>query len=320
MAKKKKRVSITNQMMQEVIRIQKEKTPHDLSRKHYIRNTKKFIVFCRERFDCKNLESCREHIQAYSDYLQELGYTPSTIHSYIAAVCSTFNVPMETIKKPIRKTAEFIRGRKAGETIRASQDMNNPEMQYIIEFQKRVGVRRAELANIRKEDFTIDESGFPVIYIRKGKGNKPTHQRLNTPEDAVFIKRYFDAFDPGEKIFDEKYLKNELNFHKLRANCAKEYYNIQLDKILNEPGYAEQLEAEIRARWNNFNINPKTGKPKRFPEDQIQGWYVLRGDNRKKALREGKPIRYNRLAIMATSIFKLSHWRTNVTVQNYIMI
>ena len=38
MAKKKKRVSITNQMMQEVIRIQNEKTPHDLSRKHYIRN------------------------------------------------------------------------------------------------------------------------------------------------------------------------------------------------------------------------------------------------------------------------------------------
>lgn len=69
-----------------------------------------------------------------------------------------------------------------------------------------------------------------------------------------------------------------------------------------------------------YGKEEKASKPKRFPDDQIKGWYVLRGDNRKKALREGKPIRYNRLAIMATSIFKLSHWRTNVTVQNYIMI
>jgi urocanate hydratase len=39
-----------------------------------------------------------------------------------------------------------------------------------------------------------------------------------------------------------------------------------------------------------------------------------------KAIREGRPLRYNRLAVMACSIFKLSHWRTNVTVQNYLAI
>ena len=320
MAKKNRRISITQQIMNEVIRIQNEKTVHNLSRKHYIRNTKKFVVFCREHYDCRNFESCREHIQDYSDYLQSQGYSPSTIHSYIAAVCSTFNLPMDEIKKPIRKTSEFTRGRDKGEKIRTNQDLTDPEWSYIVEFQKRVGLRRAELKELRKEDGLMDESGHFTVFVRNGKGHKKQHQRLDSTESEEFIKKYFGAVGPGEKLFDEKYFKNDLNFHKLRADSAKEYYAIQLDRILNEPGYAEKLEAEIKKRWQLYNINPKTGKPKKFPQSQIQGWYVLRGDNRRKAIREGRPLRYNRLAVMATSIFKLSHWRTNVTVQNYLSI
>lgn len=320
MAKKNRRVSITRQIMNEVIRIQNEKTIHNLSRKHYIRNTKKFIVFCREHYDCRNFDSCREHIQDYSDYLQTQGYTPSTIHSYVAAACSTFDVPMQDIRKPIRKTSEFIRGRCQGESIRTSQDLNDPEWDYIVSFQKKAGLRRAELYELRKEDFLMDESGHFTIFVRNGKGHKKQHQRLNSEEDVEFIKRYFDAVGPGERIFDKKYFNNDLNFHKLRADSAKEYYEIQLHRILNEPGYAEKLESEIKKRWELFNINPKTGKPKKFPQSQIQGWYVLRGDNRAKAIREGRPLRYNRLAVMAASVFKLSHWRTNVTVQNYLAI
>ena len=47
-------------------------------------------------------------------------------------------------------------------------------------------------------------------------------------------------------IFDKKYFNNDLNLHKLRADSAKEYYEIQLHRILNEPGYASILEAEIK--------------------------------------------------------------------------
>ena len=317
MSKKKRRTSITQQIMNEVIKIQNAKTVHDLSRKHYIRNTKKFIVFCRENYDCRDFDSCREHIQDYSDYLQSQGYSPSTIHSYIAAACSTFSVPMDEVKKPIRKTSQFFRGREKSEKIRTNQDLTDPEWSSIVEFQRRVGLRRAELKELRKEDSLIDESGHFTVFVRNGKGRKRQNQRLNSEEDVEFIKRYFDAVGTGEKIFEDKYFKNDLNFHKLRADSAKEYYAIQLDRILNEPGYAKTLEAEIKRRWQLYNINPKTGRPKKFPQSQIQGWYVLRGDNRAKAIREGRPLRYNRLAVMATSVFKLSHWRCNVTVQNY---
>ena len=112
--------------------------------------------------------------------------------------------------------------------------------------------------------------------------------------------------------------KNHLNLHKLRAESAKEYYRIQVDKIRENPEHAKQLEQEIFARWNEYNINPKTGKPKHFDRSQITGYWVLRGKNREKAKLLGNDGRYLKLAVLATSIFKLSHWRNDVTIASYL--
>lgn len=303
MAKKKRRESITHQIMNTVVAIQNEKTPHDLSRKQYIRNTKKFILFCRQRFNCKTFEECKNHIQDYSDFLQQQDYTPSTIHNYLAAVCSTFSVGMSEISKPIRKTAAFVRGRKSLDAPSVKQDLNDPKWQRIVEFQKRVGVRRAELGRIRKEDFVQDESGKWCVFVRKGKGNKPQLQRLNSDADVEFIRRYFDQAQPGQLIFTPEELNNDLNFHALRAESAKEFYNIHLQKLMNEPDYAEEMIREIEKRWNQYNINPKTDKPKHLNPHELEGWYVLRGENRRKAIREERPIRYKKLICLYTSIF-----------------
>ena len=47
--------------------------------------------------------------------------------------------------------------------------------------------------------------------------------------------------------------------------------------------------------------------------------YIVRGDNRKIALEKGYATEYNRLALMAVSVFHLSHWRTNVALTNYML-
>ncbi|WP_270736857.1 hypothetical protein [Streptococcus anginosus] len=47
--------------------------------------------------------------------------------------------------------------------------------------------------------------------------------------------------------------------------------------------------------------------------------YNIRGSNYKKALNSFMPTKYNRLALMAVSVFHLSHWRLSVTVTNYIL-
>ena len=65
-----KKQTVTQQIMQEVIATQKERS-HDLSRKQYIRDAKRFVKYCREHFDSKTFGDCRAHIQDYSDFMQK---------------------------------------------------------------------------------------------------------------------------------------------------------------------------------------------------------------------------------------------------------
>ena len=47
--------------------------------------------------------------------------------------------------------------------------------------------------------------------------------------------------------------------------------------------------------------------------------WVIRGNSRRLAIDHGLPVKYDRLAVMAVSIFHLSHWRCDVTVANYLL-
>lgn len=62
-----------------------------------------------------------------------------------------------------------------------------------------------------------------------------------------------------------------------------------------------------------------TKKLKKFTSDMNDTPYELRGENKKRAIKNGKPVAYTRLALLATSVFALSHWRLDVTVTNYII-
>lgn len=313
--KRERKLTITQQIMQTATE-KLAKYQNDVTRKTYTRQFKLYVKFCRENFNCRNFEECREHIQEYSNYLQTENYTASTIHTYLSAVCVMFEVDLGTIKKPPRHVAEYIRGRTINK-IDAKNDLNNPEWHYIVEFQKRVGIRRDELKRLQSGDFGDDESGYKCVIVRKGKGGKLQYQRI-LEQDVEFVKRYFDSIDENDYVFDSKYFENDLNFHRLRALSAKEYYFFQLQKIKENPAYAEQLEKEIRDRWEKMNLTKKS-KPKKFKEVELRGVYSLRGKNRKLARQKGLPLHYDKLALLATSIFKLSHWRNDVTIGSYLL-
>ena len=316
MAKKRERkLTITQQIMQ--VAIEKlSKYQNDVTRKMYTCQFKSYVKFCREHFNVRTFEDCREHIQDYSDYLQTENYTASTIHTYLAAVCAVYEINLETIQKPTRHTADYVRGRNI-KNIDSKNDLDNPEWHHIVEFQRKVGIRRAELMRLQGSDFVCDESGYFCVRVKKGKGGKCQYQRI-LEKDIEFVKSYFDGVAENEYIFDRKYFENDLNFHGLRASAAKSYYREQLKQIKSDPRYAEQLEKEIRARWEKMNLNRK-GQSKKFKDVEIKGIYTLRGKNRELALKKGLPIHYDKLALLATSIFKLSHWRNDVTVASYML-
>ena len=227
-----------------------------------------------------------------------------------------YEINLETIQKPTRHTADYIRGRSIKNTD-SKNDLDNPQWCYIVEFQRKVGIRRDELRRLKGSDFVYDESGNPCVLVRKGKGGKMQYQRI-LEKDISFVRSYFNSVDSDERVFDEKYFQNNLNFHGLRAQCAKEFYFEQLRKIKDTPNYAKQLEREIYARWEKMNLK-KDGNPKNFRKNEWYGVYILRGKNRNLAIKKGLPISYDKRALLATSIFKLSHWRYDVTIASYLL-
>ena len=315
MAKRVRKLTVTQQIMQTVTE-KLHKYEHDVTRKSYIRQVKQYIKFCREHYNSKTFDDCGMHIQSYSDFLQKENYSASTIHTYLAAVCSVFEINLSTIQKPIRHVAEYKKGRSHID-LTFQNDLDNPQWVYIVEFQRKVGIRRDELRRLTGADFVYDESHYPCVCVQRGKGGKMQYQRI-LEKDIDFIKSYFDSVSPSERIFHKKYFENNLNFHKLRAEAAKEYYAEQLKKIQENPQYAVKLEEEIRLRWQTMNLTKK-GKSKKFKEVELRGVYSLRGKNRKLAIEKGLPVYYNKLALLATSIFKLSHWRNDVTVGSYLL-
>ena len=318
-AKRLRKLSVTQQIMQDLYKTQ-EIREHNLTRNQYLRIAKRFVQYCRQEFDCRTYEECRLHIQDYADQLRNDGYTASTIHTYIAACSSCWSCKMSDFKIPIRYTSEYIRGRNSEVNPIKTNDLNNVlDYSDLLRIQRAVGLRRSELMRLTGDDIMQDENGYWVVRSKINKGGKRNQtNRINRDEDVEYIKNYFAKFAPDEKVFKSDLFKNKLNLHRLRAESAKEFYDIQIQKLKENPEYIHQIEKEIIDRWNKYNIDPKTGKPKHLDPKKYTGYLYLRGRNKKFALENNLPTKYLKSVLLLTSIVKLSHWRTDVVCASYV--
>ena len=287
------------------------------TRQIYTFTYRKFIDYCRQEHKAKTKEDCECHIKEYIDFLKNKGVTASTLHTYLASICVYHNIPMSKFDKPRRYTSEYRRGRADNDRLkRNDNNLDNEKYKRLVEFQKCVGIRRNELKNLRGCDFVYDESGNPCVTVKKGKGGKKQYQRI-LPCDIDFIKSYFDGSE--DFIFSKNEMRNKLPLHYLRAKFAQRSYAHYL-KLAEDPKTRAKLESELRARWNKYNTNPKTGKPKRLPSRLIDGYYYLRGKPRQFATENKLPLKYDKLALLCVSVFSLSHWRNDITVLSYLLI
>lgn len=236
------------------------------------------------------------------------GKTPNTIHTYLAGVCRWFEIPLDSINKPKRVIAHNIRsrGKKAVDNRSDSQREASPRL---YDFALAVGIRRDEYKQLRKNDFVYDESGYPCVRVRRGKGGKYQEQRI-APEDLDFVRSFFDG--SAYKVFSAAEMANKIDLHHLRALRAQRAYMDYLTRLDTAPDYRAQLTEEVRRRWKRLCS-------KRWNPKQAEGYYYIRNNNRRLALAHGVPIQYDRLAVMAVSVFHLSHWRCDVIVDNYLL-
>ena len=155
--------------------------------------------------------------------------------------------------------------------------------------------------------------------VKRGKGGKQQLQRI-LPADIDFVQSYFNK-NENELIFNpNEILSNNINYHMLRAQQAKRAYKYYIDKLETEgEKYREQLQTELQKRAKRYHLNKRTGKYISIPTKELTGYYWLRGANKKLAQENKLTVKYDRLAVMAVSVFHLAHWRADVTVASYLL-
>jgi len=298
----------------------KERYTNNITRRLFLSSYKKYINYCRQFHNCKTKDECADFIQEYIHHLEKQKYTACTIHSYLAPVAIYHGRCMKEFAKPIRHTSEYSKSRSFTPKIpRKDEDVYNPPNKYkrSVDFAKLVGCRRNNLYHIRGGDLVKDESNNWAIRLTHSKGGKYTEQVI-FDEDYAFIKQYFEGVPEDEPIFKREEISLRISYHYLRAKNAQRAYYKYLDMV-KDPKMRKKLEEQVRARWNRLNISKKTGKPKYLPDRHLRGEYILRGKTRQFALKNGLPIRYDRLCVMAVSTFQLSHWRCDTTVYSYLI-
>lgn len=304
----------------ELVRLEKANVPMlTQTEKQYRNHAIKFANWCKEQYGCRMLEECSTHVQDYADFLVAQGRSPSTIHTYLAGICRICGVPLADVQKPIRVVAENTRSRGM-KAVDSRTDSSREASPRLYDFAQVVGIRRAEYLHLTPDDLVFDDFGHPCILIRKGKGGKRQLQRI-LPEELPAIKAVFDAPADEQHLFSRDELKNKIDLHHLRALRAQKMYRYYLDRIETETGYRAQLISEIRHIWEQDDEARKSNgyRAKRWSDMKVTGNYILRGNNRKLAKKHGLPLQYDRLALLAVSIFHLSHWRHDVTVANYLL-
>lgn len=325
--RRKTKSNIKKQSMDKVLMTEArehfKKYKNDVTREAYEKNYKRYVEYCRKKHNSKSKEECSKYIQEYVDFLKSQGKTASTVHTYIAPVCNYHNVPMSDICKDTRKVSENVRSRTRGNKYdHSEQRYDNPKYSLVAEFQARVGIRRSELKRLCLDDLVVDESGYYCIRVKRGKGGKFHLQRI-LPEDVDFIKNYFKTPNCSERLFKNSDFSNKMDYHHLRAKRSKRAYKFYYEQLhtgdkKTDLENAHKLIGELIARWNKYNIDSKTSNPRPFPFKNTKGVYKLRGGNRKKALLDGLPVEFDKLAIFAVSVFHLSHWRLD-TLANYLL-
>lgn len=269
-------------------------------------------------------------IQRYTKHLVSKGYAPTTVHAYIAPVCRAFGIGMQEIDKPKRTSDAITRSRCTATDADGNRLINNQgfkeskqeRFSRLVELQKVTGIRRAELSRLTGSSLTRDESGHICVEVLKGKGGKLQLQRI-LPEHQEKVQKIFANIAADQRVFSNKEMSNKIDLHGMRAETAREAYEYYEQRIQADPDYQKQLQVELIKRWNAMKPCADSGRTRAKYRQYVRTLYdtrpyVLRGSNRQNAIDHGRKTSYDRLAMMAVSVFHLSHWRLDVTATNYL--
>lgn len=302
---------------------------NDITRKTYKRGAEGFAGFLREqgitRLSRLPRGQGRELLQSYANSLVQANKRPSTVHTYVAGAAHALGrvqncrYSIRDIEKP--KRSGSVKGRDPMANFQGKMDRVNEEYSRLVEFAECVGIRRDEYKRIDGRSYRPDESGYMCVWV-KGKGGKLQAQRV-LPWAVPVVNAAMSSIQGKERLFSKAELKNKIDLHSVRRSVARKAYDHYLYRLETDPGYRDQLKRELLARFDAMHPHDKPKADARaraaYLRNLSEKSYICRGANAQRLRDQHRSITFDRLAVMAVSVFHLSHWRPDVTVNNYLV-
>ncbi len=249
----------------------------------YIKHCCYFLDWCKENHECKTLKQCRQYVPEWIE--SRRGLSASTQKLDVAALSKLYRChhgrgqkPFRDVETDTRHRADIKRSR--GDAVRDKHfsEKNNADL---ITFCKCSGLRRAELQDLRFEDFRLaapDGNEGPGLYVhRSTKGGRV--RRINFVGSKDEIALCCDIMSKGNgltKVWGK--VHSGADIHSYRADYATRVY---------------QMYARPIATLNHDEI------------------YYCRGDrkgtwlDKKAMLVASKALGHNRISIIASNYLRL---------------
>lgn len=186
-------------------------------------------------------------------------------------------------------------------------DFNERKYADIIAANRLLGLRRNELKRLTIGDIEVSDKHIIVNTI--GKGGKQNMQIIRDKGEMEIVKEWIVGKNPEDRVFSPDDFRNDVNFHKQRELRAKDVYARIVEEMKQNP---ESRESYIYFIKNMFARDNKKLR------ENLDLPYVVRGENRKRLEKEGRPLAYGRVSVLYVSLTVLNHYRSDTSVNHYI--
>ncbi len=276
--------------------------------RNYIRFVRDFAgyVYTQTGTSRVSISESISYIQLYINHLISKGDSPNTINLKLAAVCKATGQYVVDYTHPIRRYSEVTRSVKTA----VRDKFNDKRAAAALELNRAIGLRRNELTRVSINDIRIGEK-CAYIYS-KGKGGKNNITYISDPKKLDILYKYMRQAiaDGRETLLSKEQMNHDADLHHARAMCAiDEYKRIAEDMRIN-PERREFYKDYIRSIFKEHN------KPLLEDFDKP---YFLRGAGKKLCISQGKSYIYDRVAVLYVSLTILHHFRSDTTVQHYLI-
>ena len=276
--------------------------------KNYIRFVRDFadFVYTQTGTSRVSIYESIPYIQLYINHLISKGDSPNTINLKLAAVCKATGQYVVDYTHPIRRYSDVTRSVKNA----VRDKFNDKRAAAALELNRAIGLRRNELSRVSINDIYIGEK-CAYIYS-KGKGGKNNITYISDPKKLDILYKYMSQaiVNGRETLLSKEQMNHDADLHHARAMCAIDEYKRVAEDMRINPERREFYKDYIRDIFKKYN------KP--LLEDLDKPYY-LRGAGKKLCISKGKSYIYDRVAVLYVSLTILHHFRSDTTVQHYLI-